>query len=108
MQVGNIKTDQSPSDASRGERPEVKYVKVFEYVKGAHIRGDGIISVPVMSNTGRKFNYTQASVNGEFVVPYSTTGDTYGVKTTGKYQILGTGRQFEVPESAVLQGTTLP
>lgn len=99
---------ESPSDASRGERPEVKYVKVFEYVKGAHIRGDGIISVPVMSNTGRKFNYTQASVNGEFVVPYSTTGDTYGVKTTGKYQILGTGRQFEVPESAVLQGTTLP
>jgi len=98
---------ESPSNVFGEKTPDVKYVKVFEYVKGAHIKGDGIISVPVISNTGRKFNYTQASVNGEFVVPYATTGNTYGVKTAGKYQILGTGRQFEVPESAILQGTTI-
>ena len=26
---------------------DVRYVKIFEYVKGAHIKGDGIIEVPV-------------------------------------------------------------
>jgi dolichyl-diphosphooligosaccharide--protein glycosyltransferase len=86
---------------------DVRYVKIFEYVKGAHIKGEGIIEVPVETNTGRKFIYRQASVNGEFVVPYSTTGNTYGVKATGKYTISGTGKQYEVPESAVLVGTTI-
>ena len=32
---------------------DVRYVKIFEYVKGAHIKGDGIIEVPVVTNTGR-------------------------------------------------------
>jgi dolichyl-diphosphooligosaccharide--protein glycosyltransferase len=86
---------------------DVRYVKIFEYVKGAHIKGDGIIEVPVVTNTGRSFTYRQASVNGEFIVPYSTTGNSYDVKTTGKYTISGTGKQYEVPESAVLQGTTI-
>jgi oligosaccharyl transferase (archaeosortase A-associated) len=86
---------------------DVRYVKIFEYVKGAHIKGDGIIEVPVVTNTGRSFTYRQASINGEFIVPYSTTGNSYDVKTTGKYAISGTGKQYEVPESAVLQGTTV-
>ncbi|RPI40861.1 MAG: oligosaccharyl transferase, archaeosortase A system-associated [Methanoregulaceae archaeon] len=86
---------------------DVRYVKIFEYVKGAHIKGDGTIEVPVITNTGRSFVYRQASVNGEFVVPYSTTGNSYDVKTTGKYTISGTGKQYDVPESAVLQGTTI-
>ena len=86
---------------------DVRYVKIFEYVKGAHIKGDGIIEVPVVTNTGRSFTYRQASVNGEFIVPYSTTGNPYDVKTTAKYIISGTGKQYEVPESAVLQGTTV-
>ncbi len=98
---------ESPQNVFGKETPDVKYVKVFEYVKGAHIKGDGVISVPVISNTGRQFNYTQASINREFIVPYSTTGNSYGVKTTGKYQILGTNQQFDVPESAVLQGATI-
>jgi dolichyl-diphosphooligosaccharide--protein glycosyltransferase len=87
---------------------DVKYVKIFEYVKGAHIKGEGIIEVPVETNTGRKFTYRQASVNGEFIVPYSTSGNTYEVKTTGKYTISGSGKQYGVPESAVLGGTTIP
>jgi dolichyl-phosphooligosaccharide-protein glycotransferase len=86
---------------------DIRYVKIFEYVKGAHIKGDGIIEVPVVTNTGRSFTYQQASMNGEFIVPYSTTGNPYDVKTTAKYTIPDTGRQYEVPESAVLQGTTV-
>ena len=83
---------------------DVKYVKIFEYVKGAHIKGDGIIEVPVITNTGRTFTYRQASANGEFIVPYPTTDNPYGVRTTGKYTITGTGKQLEVPESAVSGG----
>ncbi len=86
---------------------DVRYVKIFEYVKGAHIKGDGIIEVPVVTNTGRSFTYRQESVNGEFIVPYATTGNSFDVKATGKYTIAGTGRQYEVPESAIIQGTTV-
>jgi dolichyl-diphosphooligosaccharide--protein glycosyltransferase len=86
---------------------DLKYVKIFEYVKGAHIKGNGIVDVPVVTNTGRNFTYRQASLNGEFIVPYSTTGNSYDVKTTGKYQIEGTNLQYDVPESAVMQGLTI-
>ena len=60
-----------------------------------------------LPNTGRSFIYRQASVNGEFIVPYATTGNSYDVKTMGKYTISSTGKQYEVPESAVLQGMTV-
>ena len=98
---------ESPTNVFGKETPDVKYVKVFEYVKGAHIRGDGIIDLSVTTNTGRNFTYRQQSVNGEFVVPYSTTGNTYGVVATGKYQIEGTNKQYDVPEAAVEQGLTV-
>jgi dolichyl-phosphooligosaccharide-protein glycotransferase len=92
-------------DATSGA--DIRYVKIFEYVKGAHIKGEGIIEVPVITNTGRSYVYWQESVNGEFIVPYSTTGNTYDVKTTGKYTIKGTGKQYEVPESAISEGITI-
>ncbi|HXW98461.1 MAG TPA: oligosaccharyl transferase, archaeosortase A system-associated, partial [Methanomicrobiales archaeon] len=57
----------------------ISYVKVFEYVKGAHIKGTGTIEVPLVTNTGRTFTYQQESVNGEFVVPYATQGNPYDV-----------------------------
>jgi dolichyl-diphosphooligosaccharide--protein glycosyltransferase len=98
---------ESPDNVFKSSVVDVRYVKIFEYVKGAHIKGDGIIEVPVVTNTGRSFTYRQASVNGEFIVPYSTTGNSYDVKTTGKYIISDTGKQYDVPESAVLQGTTI-
>lgn len=98
---------ESPSNVFNTKTPDVKYVKVFEYVKGAHIKGDGIIEVPVISNTGREFIYRQESINGEFIVPYSTTGNPYDVKTTGKYTVISTGKQYEVPESAVMQGSVI-
>jgi len=89
------------------DTPDIRYVKTFEYVRGAHIKGTGIIEVPVVTDTGRNFTYRQESVNGEFVVPYSTSGNPYGVHTTGKYRIAGTGREYDVPESAVMQGLTI-
>jgi dolichyl-phosphooligosaccharide-protein glycotransferase len=98
---------ESPDNVFASSLVDVKYVKIFEYVKGAHIKGDGIIEVPVVTNTGRSFTYRQESVNGEFIVPYSTTGNSYDVKATGKYSVTTTGRQYDVPESAVLQGATI-
>jgi dolichyl-diphosphooligosaccharide--protein glycosyltransferase len=98
---------ESPTNVFNSKTIDLKYVKIFEYVKGAQIKGDGIIEIPVVSNTGRNFTYRQASVNGEFIVPYSTTGNPYDVKTTGKYKIAGTGREYDVPESAVIQGLTI-
>jgi dolichyl-diphosphooligosaccharide--protein glycosyltransferase len=87
--------------------PDLKYVKVFEYVKGARIRGQGIIVLDLLTNTGRRFTYRQESQNGEFVVPYSTRGNPYEVQALGKYRIEGTGLSFDVPESAVMQGSAI-
>ncbi|QSZ67278.1 oligosaccharyl transferase, archaeosortase A system-associated [Methanofollis aquaemaris] len=84
--------------------PDIKNVKVFEYVQGARIKGEGTIEVDLVTNTGRAFTYRQESVNGEFVVPYSTTGTSYDVKATGPYRIVGTGTTVDVPENAVMQG----
>ncbi|MFA5253510.1 MAG: oligosaccharyl transferase, archaeosortase A system-associated [Methanoregula sp.] len=98
---------ESPTNVFTSNKTDLKYVKIFEYVKGAHIKGSGIIEVPLVSNTGRTFTYRQQSTNGEFIVPYSTTGNPYDVKATGKYQIVGTGATFDVPESAVMQGLTI-
>ena len=98
---------ESPTNVFNSATADLKYVKVFEYVKGAHIKGEGIIEVPVVTNTGRNFTYRQASVNGEFIVPYSTNGNPYDVKTTGKYKITGSDREYDVPESAVVQGLTI-
>ena len=84
--------------------PDIKYVKIFEYVKGAHISGEGIIEVPIVTNTGRIFVYRQASENGEFIVPYSTMGGHYEVNATGQYHIAGTSRYISVTEDEVLKG----
>lgn len=98
---------ESPSNVFSSKTPDVKYVKVFEYVKGAHIKGEGIIEVPVISNTGREYVYRQESINGEFIVPYSTSGNPNDVKTTGKYKVISSGKQYDVPESAVMKGTVI-
>jgi len=98
---------ESPKNVFNAKTPDLKYVKVFEYVKGAHIKGTGIIELNLVSNTGRNFTYRQESVNGEFVVPFSTTGNPYSVKATGKYRNIGSGQEFDVPESAVMMGSSI-
>ena len=94
---------ESPSSAGTAG---LKYVKVFEYVPGARIKGEGRIEVPVVTNTGRTFTWRATAVNGEFIVPYAT-GGSEGVHTTGPYQVVGTGRTVTVPESAVLSGASI-
>jgi oligosaccharyl transferase (archaeosortase A-associated) len=84
--------------------PDIKYVKIFEYVKGAHISGDGIIELPLVTNTGRTFVYQQGSENGKFVVPYSTQDNPYDVRATGPYHIVGTSRYITVTEKDVTEG----
>ena len=98
---------ESPTNVFNAKTPDLKYVKVFEYVKGAHIKGTGIIELDLVSNTGRNFTYRQESINGEFVVPFSTTGNPYGVKATGRYRITGSGQEFDVPELAVVMGSSI-
>ena len=98
---------ESPTNVYGTKTPDVKYVKVFEYVKGAHIKGTGVIEVPLVSNTGRQFTYRQQSINGEFIVPYSTSGNSYGVRATSTYRISGTTKEFDVPENAVMQGLVI-
>jgi oligosaccharyl transferase (archaeosortase A-associated) len=90
-----------------GSQADVRYVKTFEYVAGAHIPGEGVIEIDLVTNQGRAFTYRQESVNGEFVVPYSTEGNPWGVKATGYYRIVGTGQEISVSEDAVQNGLTV-
>jgi oligosaccharyl transferase (archaeosortase A-associated) len=98
---------ESPTNVFNSPEIDLKYVKIFEFVPGARIKGQGVISVPVETDTGRTFVYRQESINGEFIVPYSTSGNPYDVRTTGKYTIEGTDLVFDVPEEAVIGGLSI-
>jgi oligosaccharyl transferase (archaeosortase A-associated) len=106
---------ESPEDASVTPFPEsesftlagIKMVKVFEYVNGAFISGEGTIELPLVTNTGRVFTYRQESIDGKFIVPYSTTGNPYEVHATGMYHLVGTDRYFTVTEDDVMSGKTV-
>ena len=82
----------------------LKYVKIFEYVPGAVIKGDGVIEIPLKTDSGRAFTYRQESINGTFVVPYPTDGSVPGIITLGPYTISGTGKTFSVTESDIQSG----
>jgi len=82
-------------------------VKIFKWVNGAMIKGDGTIELPLTTNTGRNFTYRQESVNGTFIVPYPTTDNNYPVKAMGKYSIAGTPTRFDVSEQDVITGRTI-
>lgn len=87
--------------------PGIKMVKIFEDVKGAHITGNGIIELPLVTNTGRTFTYRQESSAGEFIVPYSTTGNPQGVHAAGLYHLVGTTRYIDVTENDIQTGRTV-
>jgi dolichyl-diphosphooligosaccharide--protein glycosyltransferase len=102
-----------------------KFVKTFEHVPGAVIKGNAAagtnvtIAVPVMTNKERAFIYQQSNVtdsNGEFtlVVPYSTTGPNasgtnFDTKPLGSYRLTVGDRVTDVvvPEEAVMSGTVI-
>jgi len=99
---------ESPTNVYGGQaQVDLRYVKVFEYVPGARIRGEGMIELPVITNTGRQFVWKAASENGEFILPYSTEGNPYEVKAAGKYRIIATGREVSVSEQAVMSGALI-
>lgn len=100
---------ESPADSTgvyaEGSDPRLRaipFIKVFEYVKGARIPGDGTIEATIVTNTGREFTYRQKSVNGEFIVPYSTAGNSWEVRTKGNYRIVESGKEVIVREEDVI------
>jgi len=100
-------TGDSRNVYAEGSDPRLRatpLIKVFEYVKGARIEGDGTIEVGIVSNTGREFTYRQKSVNGSFIVPYTTSGNTWEVRTKGNYRIVETGKEIAVSEDDVTKG----
>jgi oligosaccharyl transferase (archaeosortase A-associated) len=79
-------------------------IKVFEHVPSAVVKGEGVVELPLVTNSGRAFTYRQESVNGTFVLPYATDEENGGVRATGPYRIAGTGTTFTVTEEEVLAG----
>jgi len=98
--------------------PDLKYVKIFEYVQGATISGkasDGEVKVmlSVMTNQGRTFVYTNqvTASNGtyEIKVPYSTHGGKYATSPLSDYVVQSnrTAKAVSVSEQDVLEGRIL-
>ncbi|HIJ06509.1 MAG: Oligosaccharyl transferase, STT3 subunit [Methanomicrobiales archaeon 53_19] len=84
---------------------DIRYVKIFEFVPGATVQGEGMIEVPIKTNTGRTFTYRQESRDGVFVLPYPTeAGPDDVVVATGPYRIVETGQEISVPYRAVMEG----
>ena len=75
----------------------IKLVKVFEYVKGARIRGKApkgasvVLSTEIETNQGRKFLYQKELIaeNGEFefILPYSTFGKKGWKENETKFEV---------------------
>lgn len=98
--------------------PDIKYIKIFEYVPGAKISGkasdgDVKVTVSIMTNQDRTFVYTQqvTAVNGryEIKVPYSTQGGKYGTMPVSDYiiQNANTAKAVSVSENDVREGREL-
>ncbi|MGZ4849148.1 MAG: oligosaccharyl transferase, archaeosortase A system-associated [Halobacteriota archaeon] len=107
---------ESPNSVGTIGATEIKAVKTFEYVDGARIavhgNGNATLSLNVTTNQNRTFNYTQsAPLNGThvFVVPYSTNGMPYGIKTDPAYKVTvgNVTKEIAVSESDVQNGTEL-
>ena len=127
---------ESPSTIIAVGGQEIKFVKVFEYVKGARIEGTAPngslieVSTDVSTNQGREFTYsgrTMADSNGsyEFIVPYSTEGpiaggtnfdvfaSSYKIRAghldleNGNATMVWDVEEVSVPEEAVMEGKTI-
>lgn len=102
--------------------PEVKYVKVFEYVKGVTVTGKAepgetvYGATTIVSNEGREFDYYNSAVAGEdgtynLTLAYSTENSDLSTHAILPYTIIGknsrASKQVNVTESAVLAGEIL-
>ncbi len=107
-----------------GSIPETNtgYVKIFEYVKGATIKGTApanetvSISATIKTGLGRTFEYSQTTSGGnyEFTVPYSTEGHVPGqtqfdTRPVASYTVSygNTTKEVRVSEMDVLDGNTI-
>ncbi len=92
---------ESPSRTTPAGHPDIRYVKIFEYVPGAVIPGDGVIELTLVTDSGRTFYYRQESEGGQFIVPYPTETKTGDVTALGQYRNLNTGETYSVTEAQV-------
>ena len=99
------------------------FIKMFEYVKGTHIKGSApagetvSISTTIQTNLGRTFTYLQTTTSDgtyEFIVPYSTEGPVPGetqfdTKPIGLYIISygDVAKTIRVSETDVLNGSVI-
>jgi dolichyl-diphosphooligosaccharide--protein glycosyltransferase len=105
---------------------DIKLFKIFEYVKGAKIRGNAPsgseveISTKIITNQGREFTYKKKFIveNGEFefTVPYSTFGKDGWIENGTKFEVFaspyvlnieGIEKQINISEEDVLEGNTI-
>lgn len=93
------KTRTTPADM-----PDVRYVKIFEYVPGATLPGEGVLELNVRTNTGREFVYRTESVNGTFILPYPTETTIGAVTIPGLYRNVKSGAVYAVSEEQVTGG----
>jgi len=92
---------ESPSRVTSLGHPDIRYVKIFEYVPGAIIKGDGIIEIPLVIDGKRAFFYRQQSEDGQFIVPYPTDSKAGDVQAAGPYHNLITGETYSVTEEQI-------
>ncbi|MCA1916273.1 oligosaccharyl transferase, archaeosortase A system-associated [Methanospirillum hungatei] len=92
---------ESNTSLSTTDEHDIRKVKIFERVPGAIIQGEGTIELPIITNRGREFTYRQQSINGTFILPYSTNKTAWPVHATGPYRIKETGKVIEVSETMV-------
>ncbi|PWR72921.1 oligosaccharyl transferase, archaeosortase A system-associated [Methanospirillum stamsii] len=95
---------ESNTSLSTTDEHDIRKVKIYERVPGAIISGEGTIELQLTTNRDRVFTYRQKSHNGTFTLPYSTSGSSYPVQSTGPYRIIETGEEIVVPEEMVMSG----
>lgn len=126
---------ESPSTIMSMDGQEIKFIKVFEYVKGARIEGRApegsiiVMATSITTNQGREFGYAQRTIstsNGtfEFIVPYSTEGPMEGgtnfdvlatpyeigaghIKEEDGSWVLEIEKEVKVNEREVVEGRTI-
>jgi dolichyl-phosphooligosaccharide-protein glycotransferase len=82
-------------------------VKVFEKVDGARVTGSGTVTLDLLTNTGRKFQYIQESENGMFILPYATDVPNGATQSLGPYRLVPGDITFNVTNLAVTNGLTV-
>lgn len=102
--------------------PEVKYVKVFEYVPGVTITGKAepgetvYGATTLVSNRGREFDYYNSAIADEdgtysLFIAYPTEGSNSSTHAVVPYTIIGdksrSSKEIGVTESAVQAGEVL-